>query len=82
MATSSTAIPDMNPAGSGRGEQEPLLGRPGDAAQPEGRGIQYNFILGMYNQYYHDGIHGEHGAHSDLVVLQVPQSLPRLVSGL
>ncbi|KAI9882026.1 MAG: hypothetical protein M1823_006250 [Watsoniomyces obsoletus] len=46
MATSSTAIPDVNPAGRGRGEQEPLLGRPGDAAQPEGRGIQFNFILG------------------------------------
>lgn len=46
MASSSTAIPNMNPTGSGRGEQEPLLGRPGDAAQPEGKPIAYNLIIG------------------------------------
>jgi len=27
-------------------EEEPLLGRPGDASQIEGRGLQYNLILG------------------------------------
>ena len=30
----------------GTGEQEPLLGRAGDAAQQEGKPIYYNFIIG------------------------------------
>ncbi|KAI9674160.1 MAG: hypothetical protein M1817_001978 [Caeruleum heppii] len=46
MASSSTAIPDGNPATAGRGEDEPLLGRVGDASQQEGRGIQFNFVIG------------------------------------
>ncbi|KAI9801464.1 MAG: hypothetical protein M1833_002696 [Piccolia ochrophora] len=46
MASSSTAIPDQNPSTQGRGEQEPLLGRVGDASQQEGKGIQFNVILG------------------------------------
>ena len=33
-------------ANNGRGEQEPLLGRAGDASQQEGEGIQFNFLLG------------------------------------
>ena len=42
MASSSTAIPDVNrPV-----EQEPLLGRPGDAAQSEGKNIYYNLFIG------------------------------------
>ena len=36
----------MNPARLGRGEQEPLLGRPGDASQPEGKGLQFNLVMG------------------------------------
>jgi general stress protein CsbA len=44
MASSSTAIPDVNPIG--RSEQEPLLGRPGDAAQPDGAGLYSNLYTG------------------------------------
>ncbi|KAI9806633.1 MAG: hypothetical protein M1825_006090 [Sarcosagium campestre] len=36
MASSSTAIPDRHPDTDGSGEQEPLLGRAGDASQREG----------------------------------------------
>ncbi|KAI9812352.1 MAG: hypothetical protein M1832_000440 [Thelocarpon impressellum] len=46
MASSSTAIPDGNPAAEGRGEEEPLLGRPGDASQEEGKGLPFNFVIG------------------------------------
>ncbi|KAI9761556.1 MAG: hypothetical protein M4579_000948 [Chaenotheca gracillima] len=46
MAASSTAIPDTNPHNDGRGEDEPLLGRAGDASQQDGRGLQFNFFLG------------------------------------
>ncbi len=44
--SSSAADPIMNPTGGGRGEQEPLLGQPGDAALPEGKPLQYNLIIG------------------------------------
>lgn len=37
----------QNSAAEGRGEDEPLLGRAGDASQQDGNGVQYNFILGM-----------------------------------
>lgn len=43
---SATGIPEENPATQGRGEDEPLLGRAGDASQQEGKGIQFNFVLG------------------------------------
>lgn len=33
-------------ANDGRGEQEPLLGRAGDASQQEGEDIPFNFLLG------------------------------------
>ncbi|KAI9842408.1 MAG: hypothetical protein M1837_007153 [Sclerophora amabilis] len=46
MASSSTAIPDSNPVLEGRGDEEPLLGRVGDASQQDGRGLQFNFLLG------------------------------------
>ncbi|KAI9811029.1 MAG: hypothetical protein M1826_003330 [Phylliscum demangeonii] len=46
MSSVAAIIPDDPQAPGDRGEQEPLLGRPGDAAQPKGMGIQYNFILG------------------------------------
>lgn len=43
---SATGIPEENPATQGRGEDEPLLGRAGDASQQDGHGIQFNFVLG------------------------------------
>ncbi len=43
---SATGIPEQNPAQQGRGEDEPLLGRAGDASQQDGKGIQFNFVLG------------------------------------
>jgi len=48
---SATGIPDSNPATSGRGEDEPLLGRAGDASQQDGKGIQFNLVLGMASPY-------------------------------
>ena len=45
--SSETGIPQENPATEGRGEDEPLLGRAGDASQQDGKGIQFNFVLGM-----------------------------------
>ncbi|CAL3963250.1 unnamed protein product [Diplocarpon coronariae] len=44
---SATGIPETtNIPQQGTGEDEPLLGRPGDAAQPEGRPLYYNLIIG------------------------------------
>ena len=40
---SATGIPEHNPA---RDEEEPLLGRPGDATQLPEQGLQFNFITG------------------------------------
>lgn len=40
---SATGIPEENPALQ---EEEPLLGRPGDATQHPGQGLQWNFIKG------------------------------------
>ena len=40
---SATGIPEQNPA---RGEEEPLLGSPGDATQTPEQGLQFNFITG------------------------------------
>jgi hypothetical protein len=40
---SATGIPEQRIAST---EDEPLLGRPGDASQQEGQGLQYNFVLG------------------------------------
>ncbi|MCJ1364299.1 hypothetical protein MMC16_003408 [Acarospora aff. strigata] len=44
--SSATGIPAQNPAAPGRGEDEPLLGRVGDASQQEGKGIQFNLFIG------------------------------------
>ena len=44
--SSATGIPEQNPAAAGRGEDEPLLGRAGDASQQDGKAIQFNFVLG------------------------------------
>jgi hypothetical protein len=41
---SATGIPEQRVSTSA--EDEPLLGRPGDASQQEGQGLQYNFVLG------------------------------------
>lgn len=46
---SATGIPQQNPATSDRGEDEPLLGRVGDASQPEGKGIQFNLFIGVFS---------------------------------
>jgi hypothetical protein len=43
---SATGIPEQRVATST--EDEPLLGRPGDASQQEGQGLQYNFVLGRF----------------------------------
>jgi hypothetical protein len=43
---SATGTPEMNSREAGLGEDEPLLGRAGDAAQQEGRPIYYNVIIG------------------------------------
>jgi len=41
-------IPDRHQPAEGLGEDEPLLGRAGDASQLEGRPIYYNPIIGKY----------------------------------
>ena len=46
--SSATGIPQENPVAQGRGEEEPLLGRPGDASQPDGTGIEFNLIIGIF----------------------------------
>lgn len=43
---SATGIPEAHPTSHGVGEDEPLLGRPGDAAQPEDKGLQFNLVIG------------------------------------
>lgn len=40
---SATGVPEHNPA---RSEEEPLLGRPGDATQMPEQGLQFNFVTG------------------------------------
>ena len=43
---SATGIPDVVPQ-EGLGEDEPLLGRAGDASQQEGRPLYFNLIIGQ-----------------------------------
>ncbi|OJD37061.1 cytochrome b561 [Diplodia corticola] len=45
---SATGIPEQHPdpVSNGHGEQEPLLGRPGDASQKEGKPLAWNLVLG------------------------------------
>ncbi|KAL8734074.1 MAG: hypothetical protein Q9181_003339 [Wetmoreana brouardii] len=43
---SATGIPETRSANDGRGEDEPLLGRAGDASQQEDQGLQFNFVIG------------------------------------
>lgn len=38
---------NSNSNSNSRGEDEPLLGRAGDAAQQEGKGLPFNFVLGI-----------------------------------
>lgn len=49
---SATGLPERFPNGSEEGlagrETEPLLGRPGDVAQEEGKSTLNNLVLGMY----------------------------------
>ena len=44
--SSATGIPAENPATQGTAEDEPLLGRAGDASQQDGKPIGWNFVLG------------------------------------
>jgi hypothetical protein len=44
---SATGIPEQNPALQ---ESEPLLGRPGDATQKPGQGLQFNLFTGTGEQ--------------------------------
>jgi hypothetical protein len=44
---SATGIPDVV-AQEGLGEEEPLLGRAGDASQPEGKPLYKNLIIGEF----------------------------------
>lgn len=39
-------MPEDTSALTGRGEEEPLLGRAGDASQEEGKPIYHNLIIG------------------------------------
>lgn len=41
---SATGMPER--PNDGRGEDEPLLGRAGDASQQEDQGLQFNFVIG------------------------------------
>jgi hypothetical protein len=41
-------IPGRDQRVEGLGEDEPLLGRIGDASQHEGRPIYYNLVIGKY----------------------------------
>jgi hypothetical protein len=45
---SATGIPDVavDTREPGVGEEEPLLGRPGDASQPEGKALYWNLLIG------------------------------------
>jgi hypothetical protein len=43
---SATGIPEAHPHAAEYGEDEPLLGRVGDASQPDGRPLYYNLIIG------------------------------------
>ncbi|KAL9042863.1 MAG: hypothetical protein Q9180_000286 [Flavoplaca navasiana] len=46
---SAAGIPEVRSADAanhGRGEEEPLLGRAGDASQQEDQGLQFNFVIG------------------------------------
>ncbi|KAL8662517.1 MAG: hypothetical protein Q9202_004662 [Teloschistes flavicans] len=43
---SATGIPESRNQDDGRGEDEPLLGRVGDASQQEDQGLQFNFVIG------------------------------------
>jgi hypothetical protein len=50
--SSATGIPEnIEATMSEHGEQEPLLGRPGDASQPHGKPIYENLILGSLVQH-------------------------------
>ena len=42
----SASMPVLDQTASGRPEQEPLLGRPGDATQTEGKPIYHNLVMG------------------------------------
>ena len=43
-----TNTDDDSARAQGRGDEEPLLGRVGDVSQKDGKGLQYNLVLGTY----------------------------------
>jgi hypothetical protein len=45
---SATGIPPNVAAARGQSEEEPLLGRRGDASQMEGQSLVHNLWIGMY----------------------------------
>jgi hypothetical protein len=53
---SATGIPEQVPHDETRGEEEPLLGRVGDASQPEGSRLYYNLIIGPYEWFSDPGL--------------------------
>lgn len=50
---SATGIPEQNHPTMESGEEEPLLGRPGDASQQEGKGLQFNLVIGKRTFVHH-----------------------------
>ena len=88
--SSATGIPEENPATQGRGEDEPLLGRAGDASQQDGKGIQFNFVLGKSAGPSHTGYaknadlersrhrHNRSGRHLDCALTTTLHQDPRV----
>ena len=48
---SATGIPPNVAAARGQSEEEPLLGRRGDASQPEGQPLYHNLWIGMVSSF-------------------------------
>ncbi|KAL8865896.1 MAG: hypothetical protein Q9174_006627 [Haloplaca sp. 1 TL-2023] len=72
---SATGIPDGRTSNQGRGEEEPLLGRPGDASQQDDQGLQYNSVIA----YSHDmGIRSRVAAHALLCPSRALYKSPKL----
>ena len=47
---SATGVPPNAAAARGQSEEEPLLGRRGDASQAEGQPLYHNLWIGVYYQ--------------------------------
>lgn len=71
---SATGIPSNAAAARGQSEEEPLLGRRGDASQAEGEPLYHNLWIGMFIQ----AVNIEEGFVNQG---QVPHLLRRRASG-